>query len=68
MHLFDLIQCSLIGVNSHSFNIFAFALIIDLFALSGMPPMGRGAGAMPPQMRPPMMSRAPPPGGRGGAF
>lgn len=29
--------------------------------------MGRGAGAMPPQMRPPMM-RPPPPGGRGGAF
>lgn len=29
--------------------------------------MGRGAGAMPPQMRPPMM-RPPAPGGRGGAF
>lgn len=35
--------------------------------ISGMPPMGRGAGAMPPQMRPPMM-RPPAPGGRGGAF
>lgn len=34
--------------------------------ITGMPPMGRGAG-MPPGMRPPMM-RAPPPGGRGGAF
>lgn len=29
--------------------------------------MGRGAGAMPPQMRPPMM-RPPAPGGRGGTF
>lgn len=31
----------------------------------GMPPMGRGGGAMPP-MRPPMMR--PPTGGRGGPF
>lgn len=60
-------DAAFIGVNSHSF-FSAFDLIIDSFALSGMPPMGRGAGAMPPQMRPPMMTRAPPPGGRGGAF
>lgn len=49
------------------FTVTIDSLIIFVDVFAGMPPMGR-AGAMPPQMRPSIMQRAPPPGGRGSSF